>query len=376
MRKTRAFDLIVVGGGIAGSAAALRAAQDHLEVLWIRGDRATAKRSRGMWVANIDNMIGIHDGVVRKRFVRFLRREHPEAAAALEAAPRQPIGSRDIIENTVERIRAEFSERVEILEERALRASRHSAPGEGPPRFSVEAGERCASAPYLVLATGVMDRQPSIRKTHRGDVVDDPKWIFPWANRELILYCIRCEGHLTGSSRAAVIGHSESAAHIAMMLQERFGSACCILSNGEAPQWSQESTTILQGYGIPVHRERLSDVFGDVEGLHGFRLENGEEILVQYALVALGLHRVYNDLARQLGADLADPEQPPELRHVRIDRRGETSIPGLFAVGDMAKRLDETVMKQIYTAQEYAVRAVDTIDARVRAARRAAFLAS
>ena len=36
------YDLIVVGGGVAGSAAALRAAQYHLRVAWIRGDRFTA----------------------------------------------------------------------------------------------------------------------------------------------------------------------------------------------------------------------------------------------------------------------------------------------------------------------------------------------
>ena len=36
----------------------------------------------------------------------------------------------------------------------------------------------------------------------------------------------------------------------------------------------------------------------------------------------------------------------------------------------MAKRADEVVMKQIYTAQEYAVRAVDSIDYRIRAKKR------
>lgn len=37
-----------------------------------------------------------------------------------------------------------------------------------------------------------------------------------------------------------------------------------------------------------------------------------------------------------------------------------------YAVGDMANREDEPLMKQVYTAQEYAVRAVDTIDHRRR----------
>jgi hypothetical protein len=41
----------------------------------------------------------------------------------------------------------------------------------------------------------------------------------------------------------------------------------------------------------------------------------------------------------------------------------------------MTRRPDEPVMKQIYTAQEYAVRAVDAIDARRRAAFREAAIA-
>ena len=52
-------------------------------------------------------------------------------------------------------------------------------------------------------------------------------------------------------------------------------------------------------------------------------------------------------------------------------------MPGLFCVGDMAKRRDGgPLMKQVYTAQEYAVRAVDTLERRARAERRRRLLAS
>lgn len=47
----------------------------------------------------------------------------------------------------------------------------------------------------------------------------------------------------------------------------------------------------------------------------------------------------------------------------------------MVAVGDMVKRRDgEPVVKQVYTAQEYAVRAVDTVDRRMRAAARSVAL--
>lgn len=59
---------------------------------------------------------------------------------------------------------------------------------------------------------------------------------------------------------------------------------------------------------------------------------------------------------------------------MRIDARGETTIPNLFVVGDLAQRADEPVMKQVYTSQEYAVRALDVVDSRMRRARRQAAL--
>ena len=33
--------------------------------LWLRGTRVDHKRSRGHWVVNIDNMVGVHEGIVR-----------------------------------------------------------------------------------------------------------------------------------------------------------------------------------------------------------------------------------------------------------------------------------------------------------------------
>ncbi len=371
MARDREFDLIVVGGGIAGGAAALRAAQYLLRVLWIRGDKRTAKRSRGLWVANIDNMIGVHEGIVRKKVLKLLRGGEYQAARKLLAdAPRMAVSSRDIIENTVERIEAEFADYVEVLD---LAADGARWDGDGG-AFVVRCGDAEHRGAALVLATGVMDRQPSILKTKGGEARDEVKWIYPWANREDILYCIRCEGHLTVIGRAAVIGYSEAAAQLAMMLQERYGSACCLLTNGAEPEWSEESRRVLEAYGIGVHRDRITDLTGDGDGMRALQLENGEAVEVRFALVALGLYRVYNDLARQLGAELADPGKPEEERHVLIDRRGETSVPGLFAVGDMATRADEPVMKQVYTAQEYAVRAIDSIDHRRRRRMRAAKL--
>lgn len=363
--------LIIVGGGIAGSAAALRAAQYQMQAVWIRGDRKTHKASRGQWVANIDNMIGVHDQIVRKKISKRLRKEHPDAATIVTDAHHEHISSRDIIDNVIERVQADYSEYVQIVDARATRATK-SEDG----TFVVETEAGSFSAAHLIIATGVMDRQPSIKKAKGDGTVDDVKWVYPFANRESILYCIRCEGHLTRNDKVAVIGSGEAAAQLAMMLKERYDSGAYVLTNGDAQAWSSESDALLKAYGIAVHSARLIDLQGSKGALHTIALEDGDKLEVRFALVSMGLFRVYNDLARQLGAALTNPEQPEELRHVQIDAQGRTSVPGLLAIGDMTRRADEGVMKQIYTSQEYAVRAVDVVDRERRTKMRAAIARS
>jgi thioredoxin reductase (NADPH) len=365
--------LIVIGGGIGGAASALRAVQYHLPTIWILGDRSTSKASRAAYVQNIDNMIGIHPGITQSQLAERVQADHPEAARRIREEHLH-ISTRDVVENARSRIEADFADQILIVEDRAVEAQVLPVT---PPRFRVRvAGGAGFDAPALVLSTGVMDRQPVIHKERAGRDVSGIHWVFPYANHETLLYCIRCEGHLTPGRRVALLGSGDAAAEVALMVRERYGSQVVVLTMGEDPIWSEQRARLLELQGIAVHRERLVDIEGADRGatLRAFVLAGGSRVEVDLAFVAMGLHRVYNDLARQLGADLEDTPEPPELRHVRVDRNGETSVPGLFAVGDMARRRDELLMKQIYTAQEYAVRAIDTIDRRRRKAARASLL--
>ena len=372
-------DVVIVGGGIGGSAAALRAAQHGLAVAWVRGDEDTSRASRARYVYNVDNMIGIHDEIVkRKAMVLLSAPEHASARTVLEATHFH-IGTQDIVDDVVERLRANHGDRTTFVNEKAVRATRE---GE---LFVVETdrGQKVRGG-ALILATGVMDRQPAVKLTTKsGKVVDDVRWIYPWANNESLLYCILCEGHLVRGARVAVFGASEGAAQVALLLHERYGVGVTLLGNGSPLAASADTRKLLAVYEVALHDSRVVEVIDGGEkprgsSLRGFRLEDGTTVEVRFGMVAMGLHRVYNDLARQLGAAL-DPRDtgPDEERHVLVDDVGsETSVRGLFAVGDMSKRPGAAPsLKQIYTAQEYAVRAVQAIDRRRRLARRRAILA-
>jgi thioredoxin reductase (NADPH) len=361
--------LIVVGGGIAGAAVAFRAVQYDLRVCWIRGDRETDRRSRFRWVADVDNMIGFHDGIVRKSILRQLRKPQFADARAIIETKRTPYTAKAVVDNTIERIQECYGDLIEIVRLKADRAERTET------GFTVHCGDHSFEAPHLVLATGVMDRQPTIKKQHKGETADEIKWVYAWANREHLLYCIRCEGHLARERDVGVIGHGPAAAGVAMMMHERYGVRPRLLTNGEQPTWSDRAARALDAYGATVDTARVVDFEGDKTSMHAVLLEDGARLELSYALIALGLFCVYNQLARDLGAVLEGGDAALDEQHVLIDHRGETDVPGLFAVGDMTRRPDEPVMKQIYTAQEYAVRAVDAIDARRRAAFREAAIA-
>jgi len=394
-------ELIIVGGGIGGAAVALRAAQYHLPCVWVTGDRSSHRASRASHVHNVDNMIGVHPRIVQERLAGMFRESDPSLAARIDE-PHLHISTLDIVSNARQRIESDYGELVRIVDDRAIHAGfggpgvrgafrlpaggradsapePHPAPGAG--RADAGFVVRTADgeehfAPNLVLATGVMDRQPRIYKERGGRNVSGIQWVFPYANHETLLYCIRCEGHLTAGRRIAVIGGGDGAAEVALMIRERYGSAVTILTGGEPVRWNERLALLLRIEGVEVHPGRIVDIEGSDGGasLSAFLLEDGRRVEADLGFVAMGLHRVYNELAVELGAELEESSELPERRHVLVDRNGETTIPGLFAVGDMARRHDEALMKQICTAQEFAVRAVDTIDRRRRRARRAALL--
>lgn len=377
-------DVIVIGGGVGGAASALRAAQYNLKVTWIMGDRETARASRGKYVHILDNMIGMHPGVLLPKIQKALK-DYPEAAEHLESQA-LTIGTQDLIESTEERIEEGYAERTTLIHDRAISTKRDGD------EYTVELGNgESVRGAAVVLSTGVMDMQPQVKKTSKsGRELDGIKWIFPWANFGRLLYCIRCEGHMTHKLPAVVIGSNEVTAQIAMMLHERYAVDIVLMTNGEELAVSDDTRKLLEHYGASVKTERIVDIYDVPEGsspkdrvgkkgesLYGLVLEGGERVEASFAMVAMGLHRVYNDLAIALGAELEDGDLPDERKHVLIeDHSSETSVRGLFCVGDMGKRRDGgPLMKQVYTAQEYAVRAIDTVERRIRSAKRKKVLA-
>lgn len=214
-------------------------------------------------------------------------------------------------------------------------------------------------ARFVILCTGVMDVQPLIQNSIEP--------VFPFANAQTIDYCLRCDGHHIKDKVTAVIGHENSAAWVAVMLHERYGSKIHLCLHGEKSLIEAETQELLDLYQISVLPQRIKTIEGDEKAgtLESFVFEDGERLDIQMSFVALGMI-VYSGLAQSIGAEL------DERGFVKANASGQTSVEGFYVAGDVMAG----TKKQIYTAWDTAVNAADAINQKLRSARRARKLAA
>ena len=320
------FEIAVVGAGAAGSMGCLRAVLNNLDTVCFAGDSKTKKKARATWVGKVENMPVLFD----KPKAVFQSANEVFTWIKGQELWRDKL---NLVKDSVASISGSVGD-FEIV----------TAKGES------------FRARYILLCTGIMDVQPEIR----GDI----SAIFPMANQGHVEYCIRCDGHRTKGKEVAIIGHQESALWIASLLIERYDCPrMTVFTNGkkleagdDSPVWERVNC-----YGIQIETPAIDEFLGTpkAEGLTAIRLDDGRSVPCQIAFVSLGTI-VYNELATSLGCSI------DERGYVLTDEYGETNTDGVFVGGD----LRAGKKKQIYTAWDITVDAVDRIDNYVRKVRR------
>jgi len=314
-------DITIIGMGAAGQMALLRSVLNHMKTAVFLGDADTSRRSRATWVAEIENM------------PVFLGQKRPITNA-----------SREVVQ-LVER-QAELKALTTLIKEAAVSIKKD---GE---TFVISGEKTTVKSRFVILCTGTMDNQPLIQ----GKM--DP--VFPYANRGDILYCIRCDGHKTYGAPCAVLGHTDGAGWIAAMLHERYGlPKIYVLTNGKSFEGEEKIRDLLKRYGIEIIEDEIVEILGNSkDGMQGFQFKN-RAIDTTKAFVALGTI-VHNELAKSLGVKLNEKD------HLVVSEKYETSVPGFYAAGDMVAGKK----KQVYTAWDMAVDAVDNVDSKIRKMKR------
>lgn len=323
------FDVAIVGGGAAGVMAALRGVLNNDKVALFMGGGKSKKRSRAQWVSKVENIPGYD------QYKKGIVNPNQDALKFIESSPFKDNLTK--VPKTVAQI--EKTQDGFVLQD--------------------EKGETY-HATYVVLATGVMDVQPHIQGSMEP--------ILPYANVQLVDYCIRCDGHHIIGKDTTIIGHSNVAAWVAVILYERYKTpSMTILTNGEQPEFEESTQKLLDLYGIKVETSPIQSIEGNAKELvlESFTLEDGKVIKNQISFVSLGMI-VYNELAKSLGAKVDD------RGFVRTNEKSETSIEGVYAIGD----LKADTKKQIYTGWDNAVDALDDINNKIRREKREQLLAN
>ncbi|WP_067470635.1 NAD(P)/FAD-dependent oxidoreductase [Nocardia amamiensis] len=269
------FDVIIVGGGPAGMAAALTLGRVHRTVLLV-----DAGQGRNHPAAAVHNFV-TRDGTPPQEIRRIGREE-------LRDYP-----SVQVRDGATTSVGAMTGGGFELL---------------------LSDGDR-VTARRLLLATGLADEVP-----------DTPGLAPLWGRSAF--HCPYCHGYECTGKPVAVIGSTGPRVRLALQLS-RFAKDVILCTDGKALAGDLRNT--LEHHEIAVRCEPITRIEGEGSGLDRIVFATGQP-LSRDAVFVENLTRQHSDIAEQLGcAFLPDG-------CVEADDYGRTSVAGVYAAGDMAHR--------------------------------------
>ncbi|MFB9051087.1 NAD(P)/FAD-dependent oxidoreductase [Sphingobium indicum] len=275
---TAPLDCLVVGAGPAGLTAAIYLARFHLRIAIV-----DAGNSRAALIPHTRNHAGYPGGISGRELLALMRRQAAEFGG-------------EVTEGLVTGLEKDGD-------------------------IFLAHVETAWQARSVLLATGVVNNAPPMSP----DIHDAA------LRQGLLRYCPICDGYEATDRRIAVIGTGERGANEAMFLRTYSADISLISPQGDH-ELSADQRIRLEEAGVAL-------VNGPCEPL---RIE-GERILVptpngaeayDTAYPALG-SIIRSELAMMLGAEATDDGC------LVVDDHQRTSVPGLYAAGDVAKGLDQ-----------------------------------
>ena len=275
------LDCLIVGGGPAGLTAAIYLARFHLDILVVDGGK-----SRALWIPCTRNVSGFPDGINGSELLERMREQACKYGAKIET---------------------EFVTKLEHDPDTRL--------------FTATWGSGCKQARAVLLATGVTNRRPPIEEDLHDDALA----------RGLIRYCPICDGYEVTDKKIGVIGSDSHGVAEALFLRS-FTADLTLIAPDKALRLKAEDQQKLKAAGIgcidgPAQAVAIGDgtiTVDTAEGHHSF----------DSIYPALGSD-THTQLAEMAGASLSNDAC------ITVDRHMRTSVPGLYAAGDVVIGLDQ-----------------------------------
>jgi thioredoxin reductase len=276
MQQQHPWDVIIVGGGSAGLSAALMLGRSRRSVLVV-----DAGRPRNRFAAHMHGVLG---------------RDHTSPLDLLAAG------------------RAELG-RYEGVSVRPGEVAAASV-ADGGFEVVLDDGTRHLARRMLV-ASGLRDELPEI-----------PGLAEQWGRGAFI--CPYCDGWEQRDRRIAVIASSAANVHQAQLMRQLSSE---VTFYGHGVELPDEERAGMLARGIRVDDRAVAEVVADDAGmLRGIRLADGTDAPVDAIFVGPA-PRPDDGLLLALGAETA--EHPMGGQWVTVDPMGRTSVPGLWAAGNV-----------------------------------------
>jgi thioredoxin reductase (NADPH) len=188
-------------------------------------------------------------------------------------------------------------------------------------RLLVVQGERTFVGPFVIFATGVLDRLPGVPQAEE------------LVRRGTIRQCPICDGYEVTGSRLAVIGSGKGAAGEALFLRT-YTPDIVLVTLGKGADLAPEDRNRVLSAGIRMIEAPIRDISAGGGSGAVITFADGAAFTFDAIYSGLGIEPRTGLLAR-LGADLAQDGR------IITDARQRTSVPGCYAVGDIVTGLNQ-----------------------------------
>lgn len=273
------LDCVVVGAGPAGLTAAIYLCRFHREIVIVDAGDSRAKR-----IPQSNNYPGFPDGINGEALLARLRTQLGHMRG-------------DVHGGTV------------------------TALARAGDAFVAQLGGASLRTRTILLATGVQDREPAL------------PGIAELRRKGLLRQCPICDAFEFTGRRIGVIGDDAHCMQEALFLRH-YSPHVTILCIGGETRLDEEQRSELAAQGISCVIAQASDV-GEAEGGGVIvRMSDGAEHRFDVLYAALGC-KPRSELAATLGVAL------DRRGNVIVDAHCRTSVPGVYAAGDVVSALDQ-----------------------------------
>ncbi|WP_165856857.1 NAD(P)/FAD-dependent oxidoreductase [Marinobacter sp. JSM 1782161] len=203
---------------------------------------------------------------------------------------------------------------VRIIEGEATRADAQ----EGGFAVRLANGET-ATGGKLILATGLRDELPDL-----------PGLAERWG--KTVIHCPYCHGYEYRNRNLGVLATGPMSPHQASIIPD-WGPTTYFTQGTFTPD--DEQRALLERRGVTLETTPVAEVLGDAPAITGVRLADGRVIELEALFLGPRSHMA-SSLAEQLGCAF---EEGPTGAVVQVDDFKQTSVPGVYAAGDMSNRM-------------------------------------